>query len=343
MYVLEEYEIQQLKAFDSAGLPNLELLEHGDEPKHFFKAFGKLLFVVMFVPKYGKFPTWVSPVVLKYIFDDVLDVNGDALKTPVEILLRNEFLEDAYWERLKGYFDHIRDYVIISKFKNDLANDLVDNAWSLDTIRSVPPESQYLAAQTISHFIMSSYLWDSRNVFLECISEGFYSSFSKDFLNAYIENLSTDVVILTFGEVIKNAQELVRCFNLDVYLFSEPSYESMTAKALLTIADWFEEAENDESQPFGLRRFLIWLTGSDQFPPQEKIELQFYNDNRYPESSTCFYKLKLSAKKYTTLVDNGSLTFQTDAKALYEDFKFAMSIDFGEQGTEQEHFSFSNL
>ena len=109
---------------------------------------------------------------------------------------------------------------------------------------------------------MSSYLWDSRRVFLECISEGFYSSFSKESLTAYIDNLSTDAVLHTFGEVVTNAQQLVLCFNFNDYLFSDPTYESMNAKSLLTIAEWFEEAENDECQPFGLRRFLIWLTGS---------------------------------------------------------------------------------
>jgi hypothetical protein len=122
---------------------------------------------------------------------------------------------------------------------------------------------------------MSSYLLDSCNVFLECISEGFYSSFSKEWLTVYIENLSTDAVIHTFGDVVTNAQQLVLCCNLNDYPFSEPTYESMTAKALLTIAEWFKEAENDESQRFGLRLFRIWLTGSDQFPPHKKLNHNF--------------------------------------------------------------------
>jgi hypothetical protein len=108
----------------------LDLLERGEEPMHFFKAFGKHLFIVMLVSKYGTFLTWVSPVVLKYIFDDVFDVNDDALKTPVEILLRNEFLEDAYWVRLKDFFDVIRDYFDIPNFKMILPI----NLWSMPRV-----------------------------------------------------------------------------------------------------------------------------------------------------------------------------------------------------------------
>ena len=321
----------QVSAFDSSGLPN-DSLSDTHETNRFFFLFGKTLFLFMFIPTYGKFPSWLHPSVIKYITDEPLEVQ-DAQMTPLDPPVLNfDWHLDDYLVLLESWFDNVTSdmpNIPPCQAATRFPKHETTGAWDIKKARSTDANQLMHDTRQIVDYIIGIYLWDKRKQHLDAILNGFFSAYSRDTITIFV-NLSQQRISRQFANIVKSAKDLIKCFknlNTEASVFTNlPTDKSTTAEALIGAIYKIEEAENDETDEYTLRDFLIWITGYDQYPPQQLIEIDYVSGSgsrgMFPQAHTCFFQLHLSCMKYVINGPNGSLT--ANSSLLYEDLKVAI-------------------